>query len=112
MGFLEFTERISETIPMAGRRMIYTSGCPKNQKRCWNKIAEPPSFGRISPFTTISERKKLVPKLRSNKRSTAPESNTGNDNTPRTAVKKMAHMVSGNLVMLSPFVRKFKMVEI
>ena len=26
IGFLEFTERISDTIPIAGNKMIYTSG--------------------------------------------------------------------------------------
>jgi hypothetical protein len=110
MGFLEFTERISETIPSAGSRIMYTSGCPKNQNKCWNRMAEPPSLGSISPLTTISERKKLVPRLRSNNNNTAPDNNTGKERTPNTAVKNIAHMVRGILVMLMPFVLIFKMV--
>ena len=41
-----------------------------------------------------------------------PESNTGNDNTPNIAVKNKAQIVSGNLVMLIPFVRMLRIVEI
>ena len=31
--------------PKPGRMRIYTSGCPKNQNRCWNKIGSPPPVG-------------------------------------------------------------------
>jgi len=34
------------------------------------------------------------------------------DNTPRTAVKNSAQMVSGNRVILIPLVRKLRIVEI
>src|SRR5436190_20029571 len=44
MGFLELTESISDTIPIAGKRIIYTSGCPRNQNKCWKRIALPPSL--------------------------------------------------------------------
>ena len=40
--FLEWTDKTSETIPKAGRATIYTSGWPKNQNKCWNKIGLPP----------------------------------------------------------------------
>ena len=33
---------ISETMPKAGRIRMYTSGCPKNQKMCWNITGSPP----------------------------------------------------------------------
>ena len=33
---------ISDTRPIAGIIMMYTSGWPRNQKRCWNKIGVPP----------------------------------------------------------------------
>jgi hypothetical protein len=33
------------TIPKAGNINTYTSGCPKNQKRCWNKTGSPPPTG-------------------------------------------------------------------
>ena len=38
----EFTDNISETIPIAGKITIYTSGCPKNQNKCSNKTGDPP----------------------------------------------------------------------
>ncbi len=42
IGFRAFVAIISEVIPSAGRRTIYTSGCPKNQKRCSYKTGDPP----------------------------------------------------------------------
>ena len=33
---------IAETTPKAGRIMMYTSGCPKNQKMCMNIVGSPP----------------------------------------------------------------------
>ena len=35
---------------------VYTSGCPRNQNKCWNSIGLPPSFGKILPAITISLR--------------------------------------------------------
>src|SRR5882757_3485306 len=32
-------------MPTAGKKMMYTSGCPKNQKRCCHRRASPPSAG-------------------------------------------------------------------
>jgi hypothetical protein len=29
-------------IPKQGITIMYTSGCPKNQNRCWNKTVSPP----------------------------------------------------------------------
>lgn len=34
-----------EIAPNPGKIKIYTSGCPKNQKRCWNRIGSPPPVG-------------------------------------------------------------------
>lgn len=34
-----------EIAPKPGRIRIYTSGWPKNQKRCWNRIGSPPPVG-------------------------------------------------------------------
>jgi hypothetical protein len=42
-GLLENTGMTIETMPMAGRIKIYTSGWPKNQKRCCHNRAVPPS---------------------------------------------------------------------
>ena len=41
-----------------------------------------------------------------------PESKTGKDKTPKTAVKNNAQMVKGKRVMLIPLVRMFKIVVI
>ena len=41
-----------------------------------------------------------------------PESNTGKESTPNTAVKNNAQIVNGNLVMLIPLVRIFNTVAI
>src|SRR4051794_23471429 len=42
---LEKQETIVETIAAPGRKMMYTSGCPKNQNRCWYSRTSPPSAG-------------------------------------------------------------------
>src|SRR5690554_438510 len=42
IGLREFVANTSETIPIAGRITIYTSGCPKNQNKCSNNTGEPP----------------------------------------------------------------------
>ena len=34
IGFLEFVEIISDDNPSAGNKTMYTSGWPRNQKRC------------------------------------------------------------------------------
>ena len=112
IGFLELIDITSDEIPIAGRIIIYTSGWPKNQNKCWNKIGEPPSLGRILPLINISLKKKLVPRFLSNNNNIAPDNKTGKDNTPRIAVKNNAHMVRGILVILMPLVRMFKIVVI
>ena len=38
MGRRENTGRIWVTTPKNGRTMMYTSGCPKNQNRCCQRI--------------------------------------------------------------------------
>ena len=75
-------------------------------------MALPPSLGKILPATTISLKKKLVPRLRSNNNNIAPDNKTGKESTPKTAVKNNAQMVNGKRVMLIPFVRMFNMVVI
>jgi len=60
-----------EIIPNPGRIRIYTSGCPKNQNKCWYRIGSPPPAGSknevlkfrsvnsivIAPASTGSERR-------------------------------------------------------
>ena len=42
IGFLAFVAIISELIPNAGIIIMYTSGWPKNQNKCWNNTGLPP----------------------------------------------------------------------
>ena len=55
IGLRENTGMTSEMMPNAGRIRMYTSGWPKNQKRCCQRIGSPPPCGS----------KKLVPNWRS-----------------------------------------------
>jgi len=41
----EYLETTCDTIPNPGKIKIYTSGCPKNQNKCWNSIKSPPPEG-------------------------------------------------------------------
>src|SRR5436190_23793998 len=46
-----------DTIPTAGRKMMYTSGWPKIQNKCWYSSVSPPNFGwkkRKSNFRSSS----------------------------------------------------------
>src|SRR5690606_11974998 len=42
IGLRELVAMISDTRPIAGRITMYTSGCPRNQKRCSNSTGDPP----------------------------------------------------------------------
>lgn len=55
---------------------MYTSGCPKNQNRCWYKIGSPPPAGS----------KNEVLKFRSVRSIVIAPANTGRDKSNRTAV--------------------------
>src|SRR6187402_1734440 len=71
---------------------MYTSGCPKNQKRCWYKIGSPPpaaSKNEVLKFLSVST---IV---------IAP-ANTGKDNNNNTAVTITAHPNKANLCNLIP----------
>jgi hypothetical protein len=64
---------------------MYTSGCPKNQKRCWYNTGLPPPEGS----------KKEVLKLRSVKSMVIAPANTGSLVISRTAVTAMAQSIRG-----------------
>lgn len=64
---------------------MYTSGCPKNQNKCWYKIGSPPPAGS----------KNVVFKFRSVSSIVMPAANTGSERSSRTAVIKIAHTNSG-----------------
>ena len=42
IGLRELVAIISDVIPSAGSKTIYTSGCPRNQKRCSYNTGDPP----------------------------------------------------------------------
>src|ERR1700712_636066 len=71
---------------------MYTSGCPKNQKRCWYNIGSPP------PATSKNE----VLKFLSVNTIVIPPAKTGKDNNNKTAVITTAHANSINLCNLIP----------
>lgn len=64
---------------------IYTSGCPKNQKRCWYKIGSPPPAGS----------KNVVFRLRSVRSMVIPAARTGRDSRSSTAVIRTDQTNSG-----------------
>ena len=69
-------------------RLIYlTSGWPKNQNKCWNKIGSPP------PAVSKNE----VLKFLSVNTIVIPPANTGKDNNNNTAVITTAHPNKANL---------------
>ena len=55
-GLREFVAITSELMPNAGNNAMYTSGCPKNQNKCWYKIGLPPVTSNASPPMKMSLR--------------------------------------------------------
>jgi len=89
---LELADIVVLIIPKPGIIRMYTSGCPKNQKRCWNKIGSPPpavSKNDVLKFLSVNT---IV----------IPPANTGNDNNNNTAVITTAHPNKANLCSLIP----------
>jgi len=82
------------------RPTFVTSGCPKNQKRCWYNIGSPP------PATSKNE----VLKLRSVNTIVIAPARTGKDNNKRTAVITTAHPNKANLCNLIPGLLIFNIV--
>ena len=72
-------------MPKPGRIKIYTSGCPKNQNKCWYRIGSPPPAGS----------KKVVLRFRSVRSIVMPAANTGRDNNSKTAVIRTDHTNRG-----------------
>jgi hypothetical protein len=89
-------------IPNPGKIRIYTSGCPKNQNRCWYRIGSPPPLGS----------KNDVLKFRSNNSIVMAPANTGRANSNRTAVINTDQTNSGILSSLIEEVRILIIVEI
>jgi hypothetical protein len=76
-----------EIIPNPGRIRIYTSGCPKNQNRCWYRIGSPPPDGS----------KNEVLKFRSVSSIVMAPASTGSASSNRMAVISTDHTNSGVL---------------
>lgn len=74
-----------EIIPNPGKIKIYTSGCPKNQNKCWYKIGSPPPAGS----------KKDVLRFRSVKSIVIAPAKTGSDNNSKNAVIPTAQINNG-----------------
>ena len=91
-----------ETIPNPGKIKIYTSGCPKNQNKCWYNTGSPPPAGS----------KNEVLKFRSVNNIVIAPAKTGNDNNNKTAVILTAQQNNGNRCMVLPGARMFIMVVI
>ena len=88
--------------PNPGRIRIYTSGCPKNQKRCWYRMGSPPPAGS----------KKAVFKLRSVRSIVIAPASTGSERRRRIAVIFTAHTNRGIRSRRRPWFRILMMVVI
>jgi len=89
-------------IPNPGIIIMYTSGCPKNQNKCWYNTGSPPPAGS----------KKLVLKLRSVKSIVIAPANTGKENNNKNAVINIAQTNRGILCINIPGHLIFKTVTI
>ena len=99
---LELAEIVVLITPNPGIIRIYTSGWPKNQKRCWYNIGSPP------PATS----KKDVLKFLSVRTIVIAPANTGRDNNNSTAVTTTAHPNKASLCNLIPGLLMFNIVVI
>ena len=72
-------------MPNPGKIKIYTSGCPKNQNKCWYRIGSPPPAGS----------KNDVLRLRSVNNIVIAPANTGRDRSSKIAVKNTDHTKRG-----------------
>lgn len=93
---------IWEIIPNPGKIRTYTSGCPKNQNKCWYKIGSPPPLGS----------KKVVLKLRSVISIVRAPARTGKDNNNKIVVIKIDQQNKGIFSKLNNPLRIFIIVVI
>jgi len=89
-------------IPKPGSIRMYTSGCPKNQNKCWNKMGSPPPAGSKNDVLKFLSVSNIV---------IAP-ANTGSESKRRTAVTKTDHTNKGILSIVIPGALIFNMVVI
>ena len=91
-----------EISPNPGRIRIYTSGCPKNQNRCWYRIGSPPLAGS----------KNEVFRFRSVRSIVIAPARTGSDNRRRRAVIATDQTNRGFRSRVIPFDRMLIVVVI
>ena len=80
---------------------MYTSGCPKNQNRCWYRIGSPPPL----------ESKKVVFRFRSVRSIVIAPARTGRDRRRSRAVRIIDHGKRGVLSLFCFLFRMFTIVE-
>ena len=81
---------------------MYTSGCPKNQNRCWNRTGSPAPAGSKNVVLTFRSVRSIV---------IAP-AKTGRERRSRNAVTKTDHTNKGSRSKDTPGVRIFITVVI
>jgi len=91
-----------EIMPNPGKIKMYTSGCPKNQNKCWYRIGSPPPAGS----------KKEVFKLRSVSSMVIAPARTGKESNKRIAVRNTDQTNKGTRSHLIPGLRILIMVVI
>src|SRR6476646_257758 len=91
---------ICETIPNAGRIMMYTSGWPKNQKMCRNIVGSPPPAAL----------KNDVPKWRSVRSMVTAPASTGITAIRRYAVMSHVHTNMGIFMSVMPRARMLRII--
>ena len=89
-------------MPKPGKIKIYTSGCPKNQNKCWNKTGSPPVWAS----------KKAVPKFLSVNNIVIAPAKTGRERSNKKAVTNIDQANKGILCKVMPGVLIFKIVVI
>ncbi|KAH6572344.1 hypothetical protein BASA62_003436 [Batrachochytrium salamandrivorans] len=102
VAFRAYTVTTCDTIPNPGLIRIYTSGCPKNQNKCWYSTGSPPPAGS----------KNVVFIFRSVSSIVIAPANTGSDLSSNTAVILTAHTNSGIRCNVLPNPRMFLIVVI
>lgn len=91
-----------EIAPNPGIIKIYTSGCPKNQNKCWYRIGSPPPAGSKNDVLRFRSVSSIV---------IAP-ANTGRDSNRSRTVSTTAQANSGTRSSRIPFHRMFITVVI
>lgn len=89
-------------MPNPGKIKMYTSGCPKNQNKCWYKIGSPPPHGS----------KNEVLKLRSVSNIVIAPASTGRDSNSKIAVIRTDHTKSGIFSNFIEFILRLRIVVI